>query len=850
MPAAIVGVSKFKRGEVQARIISRWDTKQQADKFVGSRAWRGRTQPQVVVFETEDELQERVQSFRRDPRQKPTFQQEKARGETVKPGDTAFELQKKKAEKALEEAKAQASIERQKDTLVKQRAQETARRIEERRKPTSSQEFASSLFERQGKTVRTENKRIIATDGERKTVIDLVSGRTANVPTNAKVNIREPLTKTLEVRQGELGVFDGTNRRIDSNNRNFLSNNQVVLERGKGSISKAKEEKGIFESKLKQIDRKSFDFERKKASSGVSQFERVQEFGRGVQSEFLLLGKFGKELATNTKETIKQTGLGIKEVGRRFVTGEGFPEIGKALRQRTEFSLGVTGAIVAQGVIGGAVIGKTVETAGRVPSTIRQRRPTSLKFSGQSTDDLLFGRLQQESKFQGKPVKGSLAVSKKTGEGTVQLVTDKELIFQKISKGEVETNVFKIKRDGDLKKIRTTRTEAQAPLDIDVKEIGRTQQVIAERAIPGEQASVQLSKEQITQRVEGSRIQPTRRRVQSVEFEGTFRTDVDVRAVASQKVIASERADLVADLDASKLNLENRVKSIDFVPAEFVFEPTKKAPDTRFFTVTKKGAAGGFTLESRPTITRGQRTTNIFDLTIEDTPRKLGKKAQFTTPESFVDSLKKPTKVEVKPTELEGALKLPSFNFSSKTVGKARPKIKRKARPIAKTNEESLVDLGIKADSKSISSVNRDFDLGQRSKSALDIGTKVDTKSEVDTETRLDTRSKLNTRSAVSTGVFRPQTPTIVPTKIRVVPPGTPFIPKIKPKIKSKSTNQKKPENQKVFKRAFAGSESLSVISLGKSAVGTELTQAQIAGKEAVSPFAIRKISKKKKKKR
>ncbi len=162
-------------------------------------------------------------------------------------------------------------------------------------------------------------------------------------------------------------------------------------------IREAKKPEGVLEKVKGFISEQRAEAKVKKDGEMLRQFKQVP---LGALAVGVGTAEFAKQAITEPRRTVSETILGIKGVGKRLLTGKGFPEIGRVLRQEPGFALGfVGGEIVASKGLGiiGKVAGKFAKVAGAkispkftqlkagkivVPSGIKGRKPVQIKVAG------------------------------------------------------------------------------------------------------------------------------------------------------------------------------------------------------------------------------------------------------------------------------------------------------------------------------------------------------------------------------------------------------------------------------------------------------------------------------------
>ncbi len=111
---------------------------------------------------------------------------------------------------------------------------------------------------------------------------------------------------------------------------------------GGGAITAAPKPSGFFETTALDIAREREELKRSREQGDIRGF---REGFLGLKSGGFEILRFGRELARSPVETTKALGTGIGTVGRKIVTGEGFPSVGPALKAEPGF---FAGAVVAE----------------------------------------------------------------------------------------------------------------------------------------------------------------------------------------------------------------------------------------------------------------------------------------------------------------------------------------------------------------------------------------------------------------------------------------------------------------------------------------------------------------------
>ncbi len=157
------------------------------------------------------------------------------------------------------------------------------------------------------------------------------------------------------------------------------------------TITAAPPPRGFLERATRTIRQKQFQLEREAAKRpGVGIL--------GIPWAFAEIGigglRFGKELFIRPLPTLKATGVGLFGFGKKLVTGEGFPEVGRMLRQQPGRAIGLIGGelLLFKGT------GKVISAGTRVTRVVTTR--VSPKFRPIETTPL------GEQIITGKPAVG------------------------------------------------------------------------------------------------------------------------------------------------------------------------------------------------------------------------------------------------------------------------------------------------------------------------------------------------------------------------------------------------------------------------------------------------------------
>lgn len=144
-------------------------------------------------------------------------------------------------------------------------------------------------------------------------------------------------------------------------------------------VSEVKRPKGFFGRAQASLDEARSKLQTEKArdlgGNPLSGFSRnVKGFGLGFAGVFVKTGAFGQALVTKPQETITETGKGVYGVGKRFFSGEGFPEVGKTIENEPGFA---TGSVVGEVTVARG-LGKAGEFTGKGYGRLRTYTETSI----------------------------------------------------------------------------------------------------------------------------------------------------------------------------------------------------------------------------------------------------------------------------------------------------------------------------------------------------------------------------------------------------------------------------------------------------------------------------------------
>ena len=118
-----------------------------------------------------------------------------------------------------------------------------------------------------------------------------------------------------------------------------------------GAISTTSDQPGVVFATPQETGiagaRQRLGLQRRELTSQDTFRSNLAGFGIGIAVSGLSFVQAAKDLFTQPVETIKSTGRGIKEAGRKVVTGEGFPGVGRTLREEPGFAFGRVAGEVA-----------------------------------------------------------------------------------------------------------------------------------------------------------------------------------------------------------------------------------------------------------------------------------------------------------------------------------------------------------------------------------------------------------------------------------------------------------------------------------------------------------------------
>ncbi len=224
--------------------------------------------------------------------------------------------------------------------------------VKKAQKPTTREEFARSLFERQKKIVRETQEGLTIIEGKRKTVIT-PTGEIVDVPITARV---QPKFVRQLIRE----------RRVPPK---LISKPEAVRDfKLISEIRAAPQPKGTLERLGRFLDVRR---ERTRIATARGVFgAQVKGVGIGVGISLVGSAAFFRSLGTQPITTIKQTGRSLRTIGGKIITGKGFPGLGQKLFEEPGIAVGFVGAEIAQARIGGKIIKRTTTGLKRVATRL------------------------------------------------------------------------------------------------------------------------------------------------------------------------------------------------------------------------------------------------------------------------------------------------------------------------------------------------------------------------------------------------------------------------------------------------------------------------------------------------
>ena len=164
-----------------------------------------------------------------------------------------------------------------------------------------------------------------------------------------QVNSGQRVTVTQARRDTTTGKLTASEAYITSREiqkeESLKSNNQVPIKDVQAVPEpETRSEKYISNlNKLRQTERTLVQ----RGESGV--FSPLKQLAIGAGLSALGTGLFFKNVVTKPKETVIQTAQGIAGVGRKIISGEGFPELGRTIKEEPFLALGFVGAEILTG---------------------------------------------------------------------------------------------------------------------------------------------------------------------------------------------------------------------------------------------------------------------------------------------------------------------------------------------------------------------------------------------------------------------------------------------------------------------------------------------------------------------
>lgn len=438
----------------------------------------------------------------------------------------------------------------------------------------------------------------------------------------------------------------------------------------------------------------------------------------------------------------------------------------------------------------------TALIGGIIPATkaALNARKTNINIDYTGNKDIIAGVVKPNSKLKGKDISGAFVITdakKGYGRGQFKLGKNK-IIIKTISESGINIKIknLKFKKNNVYSKTLSNRQIKTISNPIDSKITRQTSDFkrLFEIHDRGTDVSAFGSKEVINTEFGGISFNVKGKQKITSELKGIQTTKIGQQVIATKKIVASERANISADLTKNseiKLKFENREKELKYISPKFVYEKTKTEPDMRYFSIEKEGAIGAFIRESRATTKKAQIDIIKADYSYIEKPIKLGKKAQIQIGESQ-SSKYKPTEIKIE----KGKTTIPQLNINfMENISNAirfKPYSSLIANPIYYTKQDTKINSRFKSRSKiySKSKISQKSDINIKNASKVNISPKVNVKpfsnvkSKLDYKSEITFKTKLTTSSQIGIEPIRPIkiNPPYINTKltsITIAPPPT-----------------------------------------------------------------------------
>ena len=168
----------------------------------------------------------------------------------------------------------------------------------------------------------------------------------------------KPIVPELAERQAALPIQQTMVKKGEIDISRFLTKPPV------SEVRAAPKPEGFLEKGFESVKRLRFETARERARGRITSDIIGSDIAAGVGFSLLLTAAGTKELVTRPVETVVAAGVGIKLIGSKIISGEGFPEIAQVIRQEPGFALGFVAGEIAQARVGGELIAAT-STRGR-----------------------------------------------------------------------------------------------------------------------------------------------------------------------------------------------------------------------------------------------------------------------------------------------------------------------------------------------------------------------------------------------------------------------------------------------------------------------------------------------------
>lgn len=188
-------------------------------------------------------------------------------------------------------------------------------------------------------------------------------------PPRVQVDVSTTIQKDLTIPQLTDGLTDRPIQQTVTI-REKLDLSKFFTELPVSEIRAAPKPEGFLEEKFETVKRLRFQALRERAGGRITSDVIGTELLAGVAFSLLLTGAGVKELVTKPGETIAAAGVGIKLIGSRIISGEGFPEIGQIIRQEPGFAFGFVVGEIVQARVGGEIISAVSTRARRLAARV------------------------------------------------------------------------------------------------------------------------------------------------------------------------------------------------------------------------------------------------------------------------------------------------------------------------------------------------------------------------------------------------------------------------------------------------------------------------------------------------